>query len=143
MIKGLGHLAMRVRDLELSAAFYRDLVGLKEAFRMDRPEGGGTGTVYFYLAPGQFIEIFPDGRGSQPDEGNIGIKHICIEVDNAAAFQEEFRARGGRVETPLKTGYSKCLQFWTSDPDGNKIEFMELPPQSLQYQANKRFQSGV
>jgi lactoylglutathione lyase len=143
MIKGLGHLAVRARDLEASAEFYRDVVGLKEAFRMDRPNGSGTGTVYFYIAPGQFIEIFPDGAGSQPEDGNIGIKHICIEVDNAAGFQEEFRARGGVIDVPLKTGYSKCIQFWTHDPDGNKIEFMELPPESLQYQANRRFQAGA
>jgi lactoylglutathione lyase len=142
MIKGLGHLAIRARDLEASAEFYREVVGLKEAFRMDRPGGGGTGTIYFYIAPGQFIEIFPGGTGSQSGDDSIGIKHICIEVDNAAAFQEEFRARGGVIDAALKTGYSKCVQFWTHDPDGNKIEFMELPPESLQYQANRRFQGG-
>jgi lactoylglutathione lyase len=143
MIKGLGHLAIRTRDLETSAAFYRDVVGLQEAFRMDRPNGSGTGTIYFYIAPGQFIELFPDGTGDQSEDRSIGIKHICIEVDNAAAFEEEFRSRGGRIDVPLKTGYSKCIQFWTHDPDGNKIEFMELPPESLQYQANERFQDQL
>jgi lactoylglutathione lyase len=143
MIKGLGHLAIRVRDIEASAEFYCRVVGLKEAFRMERPGGNGTGTIYFYIAPGQFIELFPDGTGVQPEDGSIGIKHICIEVDNVAAFQEEFRARGGIIDVPLKTGYSKCIQFWTHDPEGNKIEFMELPPESLQYQANMRFQNEV
>jgi hypothetical protein len=38
----------------------------------------------------------------------------------------------------LKTGYSKCIQFWTHDPDGNRIEFMERPPESLPIQAMKR-----
>jgi lactoylglutathione lyase len=141
MITGLGHLAVRVRDIEASAKFYGDVVGLKEAFRMARPDGTGTGTIYFYIAPWQFIELFPDGAGEQPASGTIGIKHICIQVDNAAAFQEEFRARGGPIDVPLKTGYSKCIQFWTHDPDGNGIEFMELPPESLQYQANQRFKT--
>lgn len=132
MIKGLGHLAIRVRDIEASAEFYCRVVGLKEAFRMERPGGNGTGTVYFYIAPGQFIELFPGGTGVQPEDGNIGIKHIRIEVDNAATFQEEFRARGGIIDVPLKTGYSKCIQFWTYDSEGNKIEFMELPPRLWQ-----------
>jgi lactoylglutathione lyase len=141
MITGLGHLAVRAKDLEASAKFYREVVGLQEAFRMDRPHGTGVGTIYFYIAPSQFIELFPDGSGDQPENNTVGLKHICIEVDNAAAFQEEFHARGGIIDVPLKTGYSKCVQFWTHDPDGTKIEFMELPPESLQQQANQRFKN--
>ena len=138
MIKGLGHVAIRAKDIEESGKFYREIVGLKEAFRMYNLEGNRLGTIYFYLAPGQFIEIFPDGGGAQPDNNSIGLKHICIEVENAAKFQEELRARGAPIDIELKTGISKCIQFWTHDPDGNKIEFMELPPESLQAQANKR-----
>ena len=138
MIKGLGHLAVRARDIEASAKFYLDIIGLKEAFRMNSPESGKLSAVYLYIAPSQFIEIFPNGSGEQTDNNTIGIKHICIEVDNAAKFQEELRSRVAPIDTELKTGISKCIQFWTHDPDGNKIEFMELPPESLQAQANKR-----
>ena len=138
MVKGLGHLAIRAKDIEETAKFYREVIGFKEAFRMHHLEGGRLGCIYIYIAPSQFIEIFPDGNGEQAENNNIGIKHICIEVDNAAKFQEELRARGAPIDTELKTGHSKCIQFWTHDPDGNKIEFMELPPESLQAQANKR-----
>lgn len=138
MIKGLGHLAIRARDIEETAKFYREIVGLKEAFRMFSGEGGKLSTIYMYIAPSQFIEIFPNGGGEQNGNDIIGIKHICIEVDNAAGYQEELRARGAPIDTELKTGFSRCLQFWTHDPDGNKIEFMELPPESLQAQANRR-----
>jgi lactoylglutathione lyase len=134
----LGHLAIRAKDIEATAKFYREVIGFKEAFRMNNLEGGRLGCIYMYIAPSQFIEIFPDGSGEQSGNNNIGIKHICIEVDNAAAFLEVIRARGAPIDTELKTGYSKCIQFWTHDPDGNKIEFMELPPESLHAQANKR-----
>jgi hypothetical protein len=30
--------------------------------------------------------------------------------------------------------------FWTHDPDGNRIEFMELTPESLQAQAITRLE---
>jgi lactoylglutathione lyase len=138
MVKGLGHLALRAKDIEETAKFYRDVIGFKEAFRMYNGEGGALGTIYLYIAPSQFIEIFPNGSGEQPDGNTIGIKHICIEVENAARFQEELRGRGAPIDTELKTGFSKCIQFWTHDPDGVRIEFMELPPESLQAQANKR-----
>ena len=139
MIKGLGHPAIRAKDIEETAKFYREIVGLKEAFRMYNGEGNKLSAIYMYIAKSQFIEIFPNGSGEQSSDNNVGIKHICIEVENAAAFQEELRARGAPIDQELKTGFSKCLQFWTHDPDGNKIEFMELPPDSLQAQANKRF----
>ena len=141
MITGLGHLAIRARDIEVTAAFYRDIVGLKEAFRMYNGEGGALSIIYMYIAPSQFIEIFPKGSGEQTDNMAVGIKHICIEVDDAAASLELLRKLGAPIDTELKTGYSKCIQFWTHDPDGVKIEFMELPPESLQAQANKRIAS--
>ena len=134
----LGHLAIRARDIEASAKFYREIIGFKEAFRMYNLEGGKLSTIYMYIAPSQFIEIFPNGTGELTDNNAIGIKHICIEVDDAKKCQEELRSRGAPIDTELKTGHSKCIQFWTHDPDGNRIEFMELPPESLQFQANKR-----
>ena len=135
----LGHLAIRARDIEASAKFYVEVVGFEEAFRMHNGEGGKLSAIYIYIAPSQFIEIFPNGTGELTGNNDIGIKHICIEVENAAKCQEELRGRGAPIDTELKTGFSKCLQFWTHDPDGNRIEFMELPPESLQAQANKRF----
>ena len=143
MIKGLGHLAIRAKDIEATAKFYCEVIGLKEAFRMNHLEGGRLGGIYLYIAPSQFIEIFPDGEGELSSNNTIGIKHLCIEVDNAAAFQEEIRARGAPIDTELKTGFTKCLQFWTHDPDGNRIEFMELPPESQHAQANARIAANA
>jgi lactoylglutathione lyase len=135
----IGHIAIRARDIEATAAFYRDILGMPEAFRMQDPTGTKLGSVHIYVAPSQFIEIFPGGleKAGNP-QTNIGPAHICFEVDDAAKTLEELRAKGAPIDTELKTGYSKCIQFWTHDPDGNGIEFMELPPGCLQQQANAR-----
>ncbi|GHV88427.1 hypothetical protein AGMMS50267_07870 [Spirochaetia bacterium] len=135
----LGHIAIRARDIEATAAFYRDVLGMQEAFRMQNPAGDKLGSVHIFVAPSQYIEIFPNG--TEPPAVNdttIGLHHICIEVDDIAAVIEEVRGRGAPIDTELKKGYSRCIQFWTHDPDGNRIEFMELPPDSLQVAANKR-----
>ena len=42
-------------------------------------------------------------------------------------------ARGLKL-TDIRTGMDHSLQSWTSDPDGNPIEFMEYTAQSLQIQ---------
>jgi lactoylglutathione lyase len=139
MITRIGHTALRVRDIEASACFYRDVLGMKEAFRMQNPAGDALGAVYLHAAPGQFIELFPGGSEEfRANDKTIGHSHVCYEVDNAAAFLEVLRERGAPIDTEVKRGYSRCIQFWTHDPDGNRIEIMELPPDSLQAQALKR-----
>jgi len=138
MKMSLGHGAIRAKDVEESAKFYREVIGFREAFRMYNGEGGKLSAIYLYIAPSQFSEIFPDGKGELHDNNNIGIKHLCIEVDDIVKCLEELRGRGAPIVNELKTGVSKCIQFFTQDPDGNRIEFMELPPESLQAQANAR-----
>jgi lactoylglutathione lyase len=139
MIKRLGHLAIRARDIEKTAAFYRDVVGLQEAFRMQDPSGTALGSVHLFFAPGQFLEIFPGGTETRPNgRETIGLHHFCIEVDDAAKTLETLRVKGAPIDTELKTGYSRCIQFWTHDPDGNALEFMELPPDCLQAEAAMR-----
>jgi lactoylglutathione lyase len=144
MIKRIGHIAIRARDIEVTAAWYRDVLGMKEAFRMYNVPGEKLGSIHIYAAPGQFIEIFPHGNEEfRPGEKTIGYSHLCFEVDDAAKTQEELRGRGAPIDTELKRGFSKCIQFWTHDPDGNRIEFTELPPESLQLQAIKRFETDA
>ncbi|MDR1933250.1 MAG: VOC family protein, partial [Spirochaetales bacterium] len=106
--------------------------------------GGRLGSVHIYVAPYQFIEIFPFGTEEcGKGEHTIGLNHVCFEVDNAARFLEEVRSRGAPIDTELKRGVSKCIQFWTHDPDGNRIEFMELPPDCLQVESVKRIEGGA
>jgi lactoylglutathione lyase len=139
MVTRIGHVAIRARDIEKTAAFYRDVLGMSEAFRMQNQAGTALGSVHIYVAPSQFIEIFPDGEATtDTNKQKAGLHHLCIEVDNAAASLEEVRGRGAPIDTELKVGFSKCIQFWTHDPDGNAIEFMELPPDCLQAAANER-----
>lgn len=138
MITGLGHIALRTRNLEETARFYREVLGFPEAFRM-YDDAGNTTTIYLYAAQGQFLELFPGG--SVPDihsPETIGYCHVCFEVDHLMQTYETLRERGAPIDREPKTGLSKCLQFWTHDPDGNSIEIMELPPESLQAQANAR-----
>jgi lactoylglutathione lyase len=141
MKTSFGHVAIRAADIEKTAAFYRDILGMPEAFRMQDPDGDKLGSVHIFVAPSQYIEIFPGGAEKKSTGDRvIGLHHICIEVDNAAAALQEVRSRGAPIDTELKTGYSRCIQFWTHDPDGNAVEFMELPLESLQIQANKRLE---
>ena len=144
MITRIGHTAIWARDIEVTAAFYRDVLGLPEAFRMQNAAGDALGSVHIYVAANQFIEIFPHGveHDALPEHA-IGYSHLCFEVDDAERAIETLRSRGAPIDTELKRGYSKCIQFWTHDPDGNSIELMELPPDCLQTAATARLSGAV
>ena len=132
MITGTGHVALRVSDVERSLRFYRDQLGLEEAFRIERD--GKLWLVYVKLPDGTFVELFPGYEGRfHLEESKVGVAHYCLLVDDAAETAKELRSRG--VETDeVRKGRSGCLQFFVADPDGHRIELMEILPDSLQGQ---------
>lgn len=141
MVTNIGHIALKVNNIEKSVDFYVNALGLKKAFEFHKADGSLSG-VYLYIAPGQFIELFPNAGEEYTDScEKVSYSHLCFEVPNAKAEMEEMRAKGVIIDADLKVGLSKCIQFWVHDPDGNKIELMELPPDSLQAKANKKFEN--
>ena len=139
VIRGLSHIAVRASDLMRTVHFYTEVLGLREAFRMTDDQGN-VSTVYVYIAPSQFIEIFANGsRPPLSGQDVIGMCHICLETEDVDRAYETVKERGGPLDTDVRLGKSRCRMFWTHDPDGNALDIMELPPDSLQAQANARF----
>ncbi len=142
VVEGLSHVAIRTRDIMESIRYYTEVLGLKEAFRMNRDDGSPA-TVYLFLSPGQYLELFSNGSQesvSGPDR--IGFCHLCLMTRNIHNAYESVRKKNGPLDSEIRRGQSHCLMFWTHDPDGTEIEIMEMPPESLQAQADKRF-SGI
>jgi lactoylglutathione lyase len=131
MIKGLTHVALRVTDLEKSVEFYSDILGLREQFRLTG-EDGTPWLVYLQVAPNQFIELFPGAEGPHQPPRNAGAVHVCLEVDDIQASYRELTERGLIATGEPILGADQSWQFWTSDPDGNPIEFHQFTPDSMQ-----------
>ncbi len=129
----LGHVAFRAQDLERSIRWYEKAFGAREAFRASR-EDGSPQLVYLELAPGQFVELFPDGRNpiEEPPEP-IGYAHTCLVVDDLTATLAHLAALGITPVTPPRTGRAGQRLAFIADPDGNRIELMEIPPDSPIY----------
>ena len=138
VVQGLSHVAVRTRSMEESLRFYSEVLGLREAFRMFR-EDGSLGTVYLFIAPGQFLELFSGGtREGVSGRDVIGMCHICLMTRDIRQSYEAVKAAGGPLDSEIRRGSSRCLMFWTHDPDGTQIEVMEMPPESLQARADAR-----
>jgi catechol 2,3-dioxygenase len=112
----VGHVHLRVRDVERSIAFYTDVFGLAVAERYDR---------FAFLTWGDHHhDVALQGVGADaaaPGPG-VGLYHAAIEVESPDAFTatyEQLRERGVSV-SPVDHGISKALYF--DDPDGNGLE---------------------
>lgn len=124
MIKGLAHLAFVVSDMDASLHFYVDQLGLQHAFELhddqDRPW-----IHYLKVSDRQFIELF---YGGQPQPPRSSFDHLCLEIDDVAGYVEQLRAAGVPIDIEPTQGCDKNWQAWIHDPDGNRIELMQLHP---------------
>ena len=133
MITGIGHVAFRVTDLERALDFYCTRLGLREAFRLDREGGPTPWIVYLQIAPGCFLELFPGATeaGIQPGEA-AGYNHFCLRVDDMEATLQQLAERGLPITEKPVQGLDRNWQYWIADPDGNRIELMQIVADSPQ-----------
>lgn len=138
IVAGLSHAAIRTRSLLDSIRYYKEVLGLREAFRM-YGENGSLTTVYLFLAPRQYLELFAGGsREGVTGPDVTGICHLCLMTGNVEQSYAAVGKAGGPLDSEIRLGKSGCRMFWTHDPDGTQIEVMEMPPKSLQAQADRR-----
>ncbi len=128
MIKGLAHVCFIVRDLDASIAFYRDKLGMTEAFPFLKDDGTRFG-VYLHAGARNFVELFVGEP--EPYDEKQSYRHICLEVDDIQSTVKALRAKGVEV-TDVKMGSDKSWQAWLADPDGNKIELHHYTRESKQ-----------
>jgi catechol 2,3-dioxygenase-like lactoylglutathione lyase family enzyme len=125
MLTGIHHLALTVTDVERSAAWYRELLGMVQVI------GDDTDDVrYRVLAhpdSGMVIGLrqYPvAGSGDAFDEMRTGMDHVAIGVESAdelagwaARLDELGIAHSPVTETPIGT----VIVF--RDPDNIQLEF--------------------
>ena len=144
MITGIGHIAFRVTNLQQALDFYCNKVGFSEAFRLEQEGQPSPWIVYIQIAPGAFIELFPDSQaasGTIPAWGpQASYKHVCLLVDDMSATLSELASRGLEITQAPTVGLDHNLQYWMNDPDGNPIELMQIVPDSPQAAADARIQ---
>ena len=85
------------------------------------------------IGGGQFVELFYGATKENPyrDE-NIGFFHICVAVDDIHEAWRKIVETGAPQDDAPKQGADFNWQCWTHDPDGIKIELMQLDEKSPQ-----------
>lgn len=137
----LGHVALKVRDLEKSIDFYTKL-GFPEFLRLNE-EDGRPWIVYMRFDDKTYLELFPGGDGPV-DTQATGVNHLCLTVDDIEVAETHLQSVGIPLESPRRDvrGVDRNRGMWVVDPDGNRIEIMEMAANCIQYEAIKDFNAG-
>jgi catechol 2,3-dioxygenase len=113
----IGHVHLKVSDLDRSEAFYCEVLGLEVTERVGRSfVFMSFGEAHHDLA----IQGHPDAPQADPE--SLGLYHFAVEVpDEEALALAVDRIRDAEIEfAAVDHGISKSLYF--SDPDGNGVE---------------------
>ena len=111
------HVSLNVTDTARSLEFYRDVLGMAELPRPDFPFGGA------WLGAGVGRQIHLIEADVPADLG----QHIAFRVGSISDAVTSLREAGVEVGDPHPVGDTGILQTFAADPDGNRIEFTQLP----------------
>ena len=128
-----GHVAFRVSDLERSIRWYADAFGARNVYHA-KQQGERPELLFLEFAKGQFVELFTGGKSKMEQSPDaIGYMHFCLLVDDLDTALEQLAAMNVYPDRPRFIGRAKQRIAFISDPDGNVIELMEIPPESEIY----------
>ena len=118
-LKEIGHVLLRVMDLERSKKFYSEVLGFHVL--EEDPENGGT----FMALKGQShaIDLFQvkDAEAAERQTPGVrGLGHIAFRVDSEAALRDAWAEHGVEISRTIDHVSQKSVYF--NDPDGNTLE---------------------
>ena len=116
----IGHVHLKVADLERALAFWVDVLGFRLMQRM--------GSAAAFVSAGGYhhhigLNTWESRGGSPPPPGHTGLYHVAIRYPDRAGLADALRrlmAAGIPLEGAADHGVSEAL--YLRDPDGNGVE---------------------
>ncbi|MHB1583774.1 MAG: VOC family protein [Acidimicrobiales bacterium] len=130
-VQELGHLVLYVRDLERSAAFYRDVLGWRQIV----PDPGEPPSMIAAFSGGRthhellLIEVGPDAQPI-PTGRRVGMYHFGLRVGDSDDELREMRRRVEEADAPIlgASDHGVTHSLYVADPDGNEVElYVDVP----------------
>ena len=124
----IGHVHLKVADLERALQFYRDVLGFELQQRL--------GTQAAFVSAGGYhhhigLNTWESQGGSAPPPGTTGLYHVAILYPTRASLADALRrvlAAGIELDGAADHGVSEAI--YLRDPDGNGVELYRDRPES-------------
>jgi lactoylglutathione lyase len=140
-VSSIGHVAIRVKDIDRALDFYVNKLGFAEMLRLERD--GKLWLIYLRITDEQYLEVFPEGEGDRAAEREaVGYNHMCVTVPDIEQSVRELEALGIPLIRPKILAIDGNWQTWIEDPDGHRIELMQMMDDSLQLKAIGKMAAG-
>lgn len=116
----IGHVHLKVADLERALAFYAGVLGFEITQRY--------GTEAVFLSAGGYhhhiaLNTWESKGGSPPPPGSTGLFHVAILYPTRADFADALRRlTDARVPLQGASDHGVSEALYLTDPDGNGIE---------------------
>ncbi|MBT3532937.1 MAG: biphenyl-2,3-diol 1,2-dioxygenase [Rhodospirillaceae bacterium] len=115
----LGHVVLKMRDLEKAKGFYRDILGLKIT-----EEREGFGVFFRFHEYHHDIAVFKvDDDAGSPEQNQVGLSHLALVADSLETVKAMYRRLKEHNVPIVRTvdhGVTKSVYF--KDPEGNELE---------------------
>lgn len=123
----IGHVHLKVSDIERALAFYRDVLGFEVMARYgDQAVFISAGGYHHHLG----LNTWESKGGSRPPRSTTGLFHVAIRYPDRRTLAQAVRAvldAGIRLDGASDHGVSEAI--YLRDPDENGIELYRDRPQ--------------
>jgi len=118
----LHHVALGARDVERTAAFYRDVLGLPEVKR-HAGEGGGVRSIWLDLGDALLMVEQTDEPPRRVEGVGAGpfLLALRVPVTERAALETRLAESGAPIEDRTD------LTSYARDPEGNRVALSHYP----------------
>jgi catechol-2,3-dioxygenase len=127
-LKGMRHVALKVKDVKRSKAFYQEVLGMDVVWEPD-PQN-------VYLSSGAdniaLHEVPPDSITRVKSEQLDHLGFLVESIERVQELEREFQNRGVRIVNPFKIHRDGSASFYLADPDGIVIQMLYEPTLSRQ-----------
>jgi catechol 2,3-dioxygenase len=116
----IGHVHLKVADLERAIRFYRDVLGFELTQRYGKEAAFlSAGGYHHHIG----LNTWESEGGSRPPRGSTGLFHLAIAYPTRAELADALRRllrAGIHIDGASDHGVSEAI--YLRDPDGNGVE---------------------
>ena len=127
-LKGMRHIALKVRSAARSKKFYQDILGMDVVWEPDPQNvylSSGCDNIAIHEVTDSFAE-----RAEERQLDHLGF--VVESIDRVKELEEDFRGRGVTIVHAFKVHRDGSASFYCADPDGIVIQMLYEPHLSVQ-----------